>query len=91
MIGQVREAAQRLSPEAIATLHELMTSSKDDRVRLGAAVEILNRAVGKPEQAIRATSSISLIDALKKLNETYRVGVDAKVINSKDYSAKEIK
>lgn len=49
---EVRELAQSHCAEAIRTLHELMTTSGDERVRLSAADSILDRGIGKPLQSV---------------------------------------
>ena len=43
--------AREKGPAAIATLTKLMTSAKDDRVRLEAAKTILERGFGRPISA----------------------------------------
>lgn len=52
ILREVRELAQSHCAEAIRTLHELMTTSGDERVRLSAADSILDRGIGKPLQSV---------------------------------------
>jgi hypothetical protein len=49
---EVRDLARSHGPEAIAKLAHLMRSSKDDRVQLAAAEELLNRGYGRPMQQV---------------------------------------
>jgi hypothetical protein len=48
----VKKAFADATPEAIEILIELMKHSKDDNIRLKAAVEVMNRHLGKPVQPI---------------------------------------
>jgi hypothetical protein len=60
------EAAQDLTGEALDTVHHLMLHAKDQRLRLDAAAEILNRGWGRPPVAValeaRITSEAGSID-----------------------------
>jgi hypothetical protein len=49
---EVRDLARSHGPEAIAKLAHLMRSSKDERVQLAAAEELLNRGYGRPMQQL---------------------------------------
>lgn len=51
IITEVRQLAQQHAPAAIIRLVTLM-SSKDERVSVAAASALLDRAVGRPEQAL---------------------------------------
>jgi hypothetical protein len=44
--------ARRLSPKALATLARICESGKSDAARVAAANAILDRAFGKPSQAL---------------------------------------
>jgi hypothetical protein len=52
VVATVRELAQQHSHEAIRRLAWLMAHGKPDHVRLAAAAAILDRAIGRPAQAI---------------------------------------
>lgn len=57
---EVRRLAQEMSVEAIHTLGDIMRDTEGDkRVRAMAANSILDRAVGKPVQAIAHTGEIN--------------------------------
>lgn len=47
-IGEYRRQLATHIPEAIATLISLMKESTDDKVRLAASREVLDRGLGKP-------------------------------------------
>jgi hypothetical protein len=49
VVFDLKQAARRLCPEALATIERAM-HSKDERVRVMAATVILERGYGKPEQ-----------------------------------------
>jgi hypothetical protein len=51
----VRDLAQQHAPEAIRVLVALMKGSEDERVRVAAASTVLDRALGRPEQAVAVT------------------------------------
>jgi hypothetical protein len=48
----IRELARERSADAFATILDLMQNADTDGVRLSAAQEVLNRAYGKPPQAM---------------------------------------
>lgn len=50
--GRIRQLAQKHSRRAISRLVQLMDKSKNERIVLLAANSILDRAVGKPAQAV---------------------------------------
>jgi hypothetical protein len=52
-VAEIAELAQQHAPEAFAKIVELM-SHKDAKVALAAANSILDRAYGKPAQAVQA-------------------------------------
>jgi hypothetical protein len=60
IIGEVRRLAQEHAPAAIARLAELMRS-EDPRVSVTAASAILDRAVGRPEQALAISTTQAVI------------------------------
>ena len=51
-VGHVKELARQYTEEAIRTLAELMRTGKPDRTRVAAAEALLDRAWGRPAQAI---------------------------------------
>lgn len=51
--ADVREAAQAFTVDALKTLAEVMRNSESDAARVSAANAILDRAHGKPAQAVR--------------------------------------
>ncbi len=65
--GLVREAAQRACPEAVEELVRLMHHSDDDRVRVAAARELLDRGVGRADRASQEAASASLTAALEAI------------------------
>jgi hypothetical protein len=64
-IANVAVAARQHAGAALATLVKLLKSAKTDAVRLGAAREILDRAFGRPIQALQVDGTF----ATKKLSE----------------------
>lgn len=52
MERKVRKLAQEYSPEAIYSLVGLMRGAKSEKVRHDAAVSLLDRALGRPFQAL---------------------------------------
>ena len=73
MEAAVREAAQEMSEEAIHTLGDIMRNQEADlRVRAMAANAILDRAIGKPAQAVVHSGSIDTSSAsLSELTATF--------------------
>lgn len=56
---EVRELAQEMSVEAVHTLGNVMRNEEADlRVRVAAANAILDRAIGRPAQAVHHSGSI---------------------------------
>jgi len=51
VVGQIRDIAREHGPAAFQRIIQLM-ASKDERVALAASQEVLNRAYGKPAQAL---------------------------------------
>ena len=52
----VRELARQYAPEALAELAKLSTGAENENVRVAASNAILDRAWGKPAQAVEVTS-----------------------------------
>ena len=52
---EFRDKCREASPEAFGVIIELMTSAKDQSIRLQAAKLILERAYGKPAQSVELT------------------------------------
>ena len=50
--AEVRKYAQEFGREAIVMLAELMEKSEDERTRIAAAKELLDRAYGRAPQAV---------------------------------------
>jgi hypothetical protein len=59
---QVRTLAREHSPEAFKTLVELMRLADEPLVRLRAAEQILDRAFGRPAQAVELLGAIAHVD-----------------------------
>jgi hypothetical protein len=59
---QVRALARQHSPEAFQTLVELMRLTDEPIVRLRAAEQILDRAFGRPAQAVEILGAIAHVD-----------------------------
>jgi len=61
--ADIREAAAKHTVAAIAEIVRIMTHSENDTARLAAANAILDRAYGKPAQAIigDATQPVTLV------------------------------
>jgi hypothetical protein len=53
VIYDLKQAARRLAPEALAIIENAMRHSEDERVRVMAAQIVLERAYGKPRGASR--------------------------------------
>lgn len=82
VVGLVREAAQRLCPQAIEELARLMLQSDDDRVRVAAARELLDRGIGRAEKASQEAAGNSLAAALEAIrrNAEAQAGHAAKLV-----------
>ena len=61
--GEIRELAQKHGPDALKRLVELM-KSENERVAVAAAQVILDRAYGKPQQALQIDGDIGLRGSL---------------------------
>lgn len=48
----IKEAFAAATPEAVKILIDLMRNGEDDSIRLKAAIEVINRHLGKPVQPI---------------------------------------
>jgi hypothetical protein len=59
---RVRTLAREHSPEAFKTLVELMRLTDEPIVRLRAAEQILDRAFGRPAQAVELLGAIAHVD-----------------------------
>lgn len=51
-VGEVKELARAHTVEAITTLVEMMRGASSERVRVAAADSLLDRAHGRPAQAV---------------------------------------
>jgi hypothetical protein len=49
---EVKEAARQYAPAALNRLYEIMETGESDAAKVSAAREILDRAYGKPSQAL---------------------------------------
>ena len=56
----LKEIAAQLGPDAIQEVQRLMNESTNDVVRLAAARELLDRAVGRPAQSVAVTTGPAL-------------------------------
>lgn len=54
---EIIELAQSYADEALDGLRDVMLSSEDDRARVAACKEILDRAIGKPTAAVEITGA----------------------------------
>lgn len=54
---EIIELAQSYADEALDGLRDVMLSSEDDRARVAACKEILDRAIGKPTTAVEITGA----------------------------------
>jgi len=61
---EVKELARLHGPAAIKEAVHIMKTSESDQARLAAAREILDRAYGKPQQAIVAADDGALTAAM---------------------------
>ena len=73
--AEVKAELRKLTPRAIAVLGELLTSD-DDKVRMAAAKEVLDRHLGKPQteqpegiDAQRAEADLALVKAKVRIAE----------------------
>lgn len=73
---EIREIAQKHGGKAVRELVKLMTKSENDQTRLKAAVELLDRAYGRPITPSEINSNISLrkIDDMSEEELTYLLG-----------------
>lgn len=61
VVKEVRELAQRYAPAAIERLAELV-KDPDGRVAVAACNALLDRAIGKPLQAVEVDARVSKVD-----------------------------
>jgi hypothetical protein len=64
MPPELREALRAASPQAVATLIEIMRAG-NDRDRLVAAQALLDRTWGKPEQSVAVALESAIADTLE--------------------------
>ena len=50
--AEIKAIAQKHAPEAIRTLAHILKTSDNDQAKIAAARELLDRAYGKPAQAV---------------------------------------
>lgn len=62
---EVRELAQRYVPAAIKELGRLATKAESEQARVSAIGMLLDRAHGKPAQAVKHSGSIGTYDLSK--------------------------
>ncbi len=94
IVGEIRELAAAKAPRAFERVCELVESA-DPRIALAAAQEILNRAYGRPVQAVESEVrkidiSALYLDATKRVNEEARAAEQAKVIEGNAARADEV-
>ena len=65
---EIREIAQQHAPAAILEAARLMKKAKTEAARLGAITIILDRAYGKPQQAVSHSGTVGTYDAAKIAN-----------------------
>jgi len=56
MINEIEALARQYAPQAIEALVKIATSGQSDSARVAAATAILDRAFGRPSQALHARS-----------------------------------
>jgi hypothetical protein len=71
-IVEVKELAQKHTPEAIKALVNIVAKGESESARVAAAVAILDRGWGKPSQQHDITVKHSFIDALRELERIRR-------------------
>lgn len=62
MPTELKEAFQKLGPEALKTLTDVMRNSEQDAVRVKAAEVILDRGYGKATQPIEGNLGLEVIN-----------------------------
>ena len=74
---QLRKVAKVHCPEALDVCLDLMRNAENERVRLAAASEILNRGMGKPtahqSKEVKHRVGSSYIEALKEINSRPKI------------------
>ena len=93
VVGEIRELARQHAPAAFTRVCELV-QSQDPRIALAAAQEILNRAYGRPVQAIesevrKVDMGALWLEATKRVNEEARAAEQAKVIEGNAVEAQQ--
>ena len=58
--AELRALAKEYTPEALATLVQVMKASESDAARVSAANSVLDRAYGRPPQALEHSGDITL-------------------------------
>src|ERR1043165_1231565 len=64
----IRNLARQHTKEAFEVLLDVMRNKEDDRVRMQAALALIERGWGKPEQRITHDGSIDLTGARERLD-----------------------
>jgi hypothetical protein len=82
-IANIALAAREHAGVALATLVKLLKTAKTDAVRLGAAREILDRAYGRPIQALQIDGAFAT-RKLSELSDTELAEVAARLAAASD-------
>jgi hypothetical protein len=65
IVADVKEAARELTPQALETLQTIMNDPKaPPAARVGAAVAVLDRGWGRPQQDVSVTSTLDVADRI---------------------------
>lgn len=67
--ADVKQLAQKYTEEAIKTLAQIMKSGDSDKARAAAAKELLDRAHGRPVQAITGEGGGPLTVVVRKFTD----------------------
>jgi len=60
-------ACKAKTPDALATITDIMTNGKKEQTRLSAALAIIERAYGKPVQPVDASISGTVISRIERV------------------------
>jgi len=85
-VGKVRLEIKRHAGDALKVLLDLMMHSEDERIRLAAARDLLDRAVGKPSQTVEVPQAQTTVG---KLLLTLAAQAEGKIDNGSDEGSED--
>jgi hypothetical protein len=74
--SEIKALARTFGPEAIETLANLMRNSEDERTRVVAAKELLDRGFGKAEQSIDISGDVEVTKYVIRLPDAQTTSIE---------------